>query len=130
MDKIIAKEIREKVLIEAKKIAESYGLVAKAKSGSYSNTDCTVKMEFAGKDEDGLKKEERDFIFFAESYGLKKEDLGKTFTHNNKVFKIVGLNARNSKFPILLESNGRSLKAPIDLIKFRLEGKLSWKQPN
>ena len=42
-----------------------------------------------------------DFDAIAHLYGLKREDLGKTFEHRGNFYKISGLNPRSRKMPVL-----------------------------
>jgi hypothetical protein len=49
---------------------------------------------------------------------LQKSDLGKVFTYNKSSYKIVGLSARRSKYPILVERqpDGKSFKLGIVMV--------------
>lgn len=57
-------------------------------------------------------KAERDFKRWAETYGLKPEWFGQTFTSRGTDYRIVGINTRAPKFPVQVERvhDGRSFK--------------------
>ena len=70
----------------------------------------TFKLTLAVK---GETPEVRDFELACHRYGLKSDDLGKTFISRGKTYKITGLTTRRPKFPINVEcSDGKAFKFP------------------
>jgi len=57
------------------------------------------------------KQEAKAFPIFCESYGLKKEDLGKTISipGKNESITIIGLITRRSKYPIQCKKSDGSI---------------------
>jgi len=109
------KRLQDELRPVIEKWAESVGLSGSVARASFdpSGGNCSVKVEFALLDADGnAQTQERvDFERYASSYGLKKDDLDKTFkTFDGKEYRIVGLRRRARKRPILAESlrNGKS----------------------
>ena len=77
------------------------------------------KLVLSQKDGDQVKTPEvTNFNELCELYGLQKSDLGKVFTYNKSSYKIVGLSARRSKYPILVERqpDGKSFKLGIVMV--------------
>ena len=70
-------------------------------NGRYSTTSYTMKIE-ASVIQNGavITKEATAFKQYAEMYGLKATDLGKTFVNHGKYFEITGLNTRARKYKI------------------------------
>lgn len=50
-----------------------------------------------------------EFELHASSYGLQASDFGKVFTSNGKPFRITGVETTRRRFPIMAESNGKSM---------------------
>lgn len=64
----------------------------------------------------------RDFQRMAHLYGLKADDLGKTFYANGQPYTISGLKSRNKKYPILAKNrNGKTYKFPESSVVRNLE---------
>lgn len=73
----------------------------------------TFKLECAAIDADGevATAEAEAFKSYAALFGLKADDLGRSFVSQGKQWKIVGCAPRSRKFPILCEdSNGKVFK--------------------
>jgi len=106
MDRQKANNLRvafQSILDEAKDKIEALGVSASLGRASYSNSDCTFKLEFADIGENGVvqTREVSDFQSNATYYDLKAEDLGKEFCLNGSRFKITGCKPRSRKYPIL-----------------------------
>ncbi len=78
----------------------------------YTSNTCNFKIEGATIGEDGrvFSEEANNFKLYAADYGLDPEDLGRKFTDRGQVFTITGINPRRPKFPISVESDGKSYK--------------------
>lgn len=112
-----------------KSIADKYNIQIKAGNASYSSSGetATFKLELATKKNGNIanKKDEiqrKTFEVYAEMIGLNKEDLDKSFSNEGKVYKIIGMNARSQKSPIIIERSDKKLysmstEAVIKLLK-------------
>lgn len=100
-----------------KNLATKYGISVKLGNASFSPSSVTFKLELATISADGLvcSKEVQDFKNYASMFGLKPDDLGKTFKDiNGEVYTIVGAKLHSQKYPILVESasSGKRFKFP------------------
>ena len=87
-------------------MAELYGIDIRVIGKTYTGSSfANIKLSLAIKDSDkGIPMDENaaNFVRRAHIYGLKPEDLGKTFTSaGGRKYKIVGLKPRNRKYPVL-----------------------------
>ena len=105
MDKIKTKLIAAEVLHAIKEIGEKHECEIAYKGGSYDDNAATIKFEFAERAADGMvmTKMATDFQRYAESVGLKPEDLGRTFDRHGETYKIVGFKPRATKMPVIVE---------------------------
>ena len=78
-----------------------------SKNGTFEGNCFSFKIEFLEKQTDGtvVEKIAQDFKEYARVYGLQPDDLGKTFVFRGKTFKIIGLNIRSRKRPIVVENS-------------------------
>lgn len=67
-------------------------------------TSASFKLECVPEGADSTA--EQQFKRHCAAYGLKPTDLGKTFRSHGKTFKIVGLEPRRPKFPVIAEYLG------------------------
>lgn len=99
-----------------KAVAERNGLTVKLGRCKYdaTGTVATVVLEFATRSEDGRPagREAAAFTAHAASYGLDPTWLGQRFTNLGDEFRVVGLNVRGRKHPVLVErtSDGARFK--------------------
>lgn len=112
MDKIKTKLIAAEVLHAIKEIGEKHDCVIAYKGGSYDANSATIKFEFAETAEDGtvMTQMATDFQRYAESVGLKPEDLGRSFQRYGDTYKIVGFKPRATKMPVICERGGKRYK--------------------
>ena len=98
------------------KVGEEFGVKIQRKSGTYSPTSYTMKIEASVIGQDGivLSREAEDFKTYCHMFNLEPSDFGKTFVVDGTIYKIKGLSIRSSKFPILAENmlNGKTFKLP------------------
>jgi hypothetical protein len=87
-------------------VAAKYGLKLDSKGGSFTSATFAKKFEFKVISEDGVDvAAEKNFVAFASMYGLQPDWFGKTFVGNSRdEMKIIGLNTRRPKNPVLLEN--------------------------
>lgn len=111
MDKAKAKAISAEALVALQAVAAKHGLKVTANGGTVDFGSTTLKFMFAETGESGvvMTPQATEFQMFAEGYGLKSDDLGRTFTYAGKVYTIVGLKPR-SRLPILASSGERTYK--------------------
>jgi hypothetical protein len=107
-------------------IAEAHGIRLEMGRGSFSANAFTLKVEGAVVAADGtaVTREAEAFLRCAEVYGLKPEDLGRSILFRGGTAKIVGLNSRASKMPILVEdSAGKRWKIGAENARLRLSSR-------
>jgi len=108
-------------------LAEQMGCEIKVGSATFdrSGANCTFKVECAVIGQDGVAetREIADFRGLAPMYGLKPDDLGRTFTNAGEQYRICGIKAKSRKYPILAERerDGKVFKFPADTVKLKLE---------
>ena len=114
------RELRLKMQAILDEFAEANGVHAMITGGTYTLNNATYKLELAVVEEDGevRTRDAEHFIYYASMFGLTPNYLGKTFQHDGKLMKIVGLKRKNRSYPIMVEADdGTSYKYPPDLIK-------------
>jgi len=107
------REVEDAIRSALEGVAERYGVGVKVSGGRYSPTTFSPKVEFAVIGADGLAEgsEVKAFRLYAGSYGLKPEDLGRTFSYSGRSFTICGLNPRAPSKPIMArDAMGRGYK--------------------
>lgn len=79
------------------------------------------KLEVAPIDAEGKSRSKMadDFEIHARGYGLKAEDLGRTFTFSGSLHTIEGAKPRSKRYPILCrrKDDGKLYKFPADAIR-------------
>jgi len=125
---MISKELLEKVRSELDAalltIGAANGLQIRSGNCSYSKTTATFKLEVAEVSEDGevASKFAEPFVrlISAWSQTLDADDLGFVFSGAHGVqFRVVGLNTRARKFPIVCESleDGHTYKFTLEAVE-------------
>ena len=111
-----ARTISADMMEALKAVALKHGIQFSQKSGSFSGTHATFKIEAAVVTANGVAEtaERTSYIAFCHQYGLHKEWLDKTFIHGTDTFTIIGLNTRKSKNPVMCKSshNGKTYIFP------------------
>lgn len=103
IDKPLMIALRTEIDKAIAEIGNKHGVQLKLGSGRYSNENAEFKLGVAVVQDGGLVmcKEATLFQPYATMWGMKPEDLGKTFTHHNgHRYQIVGAKPR-SKHPVL-----------------------------
>lgn len=105
-------------------MVDNWGMPIKVTLGriSYSEENFTAKIECSLINSDGVvqNKERTAWLSSASSYGLNPEWIDQTFmAYDGKVMKIMGLNTRAYKAPVVLEctENGKSYKGSCGMIR-------------
>ena len=96
--KTSARGLAEQAESALQAVAERNGLTVKYKGGSYTGTTFTPKFEFATADSAAV-----GFARDATFIGLTPEDFGKEVKVEGRIIKIVGINLRASRYPVLVE---------------------------
>jgi len=99
------KEFREEFKKAVEKLAKKYKVEISLGNISYDNLEFHGKMSVKNLEQGGKKidADKENFSKYAVLYGLKPALFGYSITAQGKNFKIVGINPRKRKFPIVLE---------------------------
>jgi len=111
-DRSTAKEVGAEVAKALQEVADKFGITFDYKGGTFDPEIGTfsVKGDFSVADAKQAKFEQL-VPYYAP---LTVEDFNREFTMNGKTLRIVGLNNRAPKSPVLLEdNNGGQYKAPL-----------------
>ena len=115
------KENRKTIEAELKALGEKLGVTFKAGSGSYEPDGSAghYKLEITEVRDDGVTAEQLKFNKVCQLYNLKPQDFGKTLKVNGRDFKLVGLNTRAPKNPVMIKclESGGSFKASERVLK-------------
>lgn len=114
-------DLMKSIQIELTAVEKKLGVKLTVGRASYSATVCTVKVEAALPASDGAAPDTKmasDFRRCAGRWGLKDDDLHKTFMEGGKKWKIVGLLPRASSSPIVCQNEkGTEYKFPADRVR-------------
>ncbi len=93
-----------------------HGLSVNIGNISYSDNDFHCKLNVScGSNEDAAK---REFEKNAFSVGLKPDDYGRDFSFNGKMFKLIGIKPRSTKYPLVgIDGAGKRYKFPEHAVK-------------
>lgn len=108
VDKALVQRIAAEVQTALDEVAARHGLTVKVGGGRYDPEVGTFspKITFTAAD-----AEAKAFAILAPEFGLKAEDYGRKITVKGRTFKVVGLNPRASRFPLMGEAeDGRQFK--------------------
>ena len=114
------KKVNNRIELALSIVAKEFGIDIKTGGSKYTDDNATTKIELRVLDKDGnaFDEDAANFKVFAKDFGLKPEDLGKTFITNFKEYTITGLKPQNKKYPILVvNKKGKCYKFPIKLIQ-------------
>lgn len=112
------KDFREDFKDAVKDLEKHYMVTINFGAITYSNEDFSVKIKVFNS-EDGKNADQVQFEKYAESYGLKKSDYGRTYPSHRGTCKLVTIKPKNTKYPIVVERGGRRYKVPMDLIEIQ-----------
>lgn len=117
-------DIRCEIKEALAKIESKYGINFTIGNCSFTSTTGNFKFEFVENSPEGnpVSPEELAFKRNASFYGLAESDLGRVFASNGRKFKIIGLNTRAHKMPIIAEdiSTGKQFVFSAFVVKSRL----------
>jgi hypothetical protein len=115
------KNIQVAALAALASLEAKFGIKVSCKHGSFGDTHCELKFQFAEINEAGQVEtaEASHFKFMAEYSGgkLKPEDLGRSFQSRGYTYTITGWNRRKCKRPILAKrEDGAGFKFTVDYV--------------
>lgn len=105
MNKEKVLSLRQQLEAALQPFAKENNLAIKFGTARFGSTAVTFKVDVAEISASGdvMSKEVDAFKKNAMLYGLKPEDLGRTFSSNGRTYRIKGLMTRSHRYPILCE---------------------------
>lgn len=116
----VVRELHAKLQKTLDAFAAEHGFKASVAPGTYTLHNVQFKAEFAvvGAEGTALTREAEHFFYFAASFGLTPQYLGKSFIDDGKNMKIIGLKPGNRSYPIMVVDDAdRRYKYTIERIK-------------
>lgn len=122
-DRSRVKLLRIQLEAHLKELADKLDVNIQLSRATFTPNNVTFKMEVAKIGDDGLVVNSAviDFQRYAVMYGLQPDDLHRTFVMDSRIYKIVGLKTRRSKYPVLCECNGKVFKLSPQIVKIFLK---------
>lgn len=120
IDRSTVAELHEQLRELLDGFAAARNLQAKLGAATFTGNNVQFKIELAVLTPTGhaMTREAETFVLHAACHGLAAADLGKSITHNGTTYKIIGMNPRSRKTPILVADDaGRQYKMPASLLK-------------
>jgi hypothetical protein len=114
------RELREKLQAVLDEFAKSNDLQATVGAASFTPNNVRFQLDLSvvGEDGEAITREAETFRLHAQSFGFSPDQLGEPFLHNGKRLKIVGLNIRSTRFPIIAaDEEGKRYKYPAELVR-------------
>jgi hypothetical protein len=123
MDRSKAKLVGDKIMDALKTIEDELGVTFTRGNGRFDSDSISFKITAMDRGENGEVQtpEAKDFVYYAVSFGLKADDLGRTFRQGGETFTITGMKPRSRKYPVLATSaSGKTYKFGADSVKAML----------
>lgn len=116
--------IREKLNSTLAEVGASLGVGLKLGPGSFDKDSISFKLDVTAMGENGeiVDIREMDWKKYAESFGLKPGWLGKNFRSVSGNHKIIGLDTRKRKYPVITECLGLTYKHSVINVKNFMRG--------
>lgn len=121
------RDARTEMMEDLKAFGERHGLTVTVGNASFTagvGGNATFKVELATQAADGTANTQAvvDFNRCASLYGLKPHHLNMTFDYGGEKYKLVGLNPKAHKLPLIAQQlrNGKTYKMPITAFKAAL----------
>lgn len=106
-------QLRADIVSALKGVEEKYNLkfsVGNAKH-DYVYCELTLKASTISPSGETQTKQATNFKKYCDLFGLKAEDLNKMFAANGTTYKIIGLNAASTKYPVIVsDPKGKEYK--------------------
>jgi hypothetical protein len=125
IDRDTVKLLRGRLQARLEELEAEFQMEIKVGNASFTEHNVTFKVECAVIDKNGevLNKEAESFKVSAVFYGLKPDDLGKSFYVMGHNYTIVGLK-KSSRFPVIGErKDGKRFKFDAKTVKATLLNK-------
>jgi hypothetical protein len=110
-DRNTVKNLRVELDDLLKKFGEKHGIMIQTGTARFTNSNVNWKLTMVapgavscGGDDTGSTIQETEFLLHCNSYGMQKSDLNTTIILRGQPNKIVGLNPRRHKYPIICEN--------------------------
>ena len=98
-------------------VEEKYGISLSLGKITYTDIQFSTKIN-ATVLAKGKSKDQMVFEKYCDFYGLKPGDFGKTFSLNAKTFKLLSINPKAKKYPIIgVDKQGAKYKFDLDAVK-------------
>ena len=114
MTKAKVMAVRADVDKAIEKALAKHGLVGSLKNLTYSSDSITIqKFTISAKGSgpvDKFAKEASDFKRYAKLYNMSESDLGAKVDIDGKTYTIIGAKPRSTRYPIIVENNGKYYK--------------------
>lgn len=122
-DRATCRVVSEKIEAALQPLAAELGIAISSKGGTYMGGHYTLKVECATKGENGEvnTREADDWKVMAPLYGLKAEDLGRTFKAGGKEYKIAGWRSKARSKPIVATRGDKGFIFAVDDVKMFLD---------
>jgi len=121
IDRPTAKHIATEIETALADVAQRLGVKITVGGTRFTEQNAKIKIEVATISSDGQVRSEaaENFGVYAYRYGLKPEDMGKTFSWMGNSYEISGCSPRSHKYPILAKrlSDGKTYKFAAKLVR-------------
>lgn len=120
LNRHVLREITSAMEKAFESVGEEYGITIKYSGGNFNVSNANLKFEIAVVGENGEAKSRyaTDFESACHRYGMKKTDIGRTFTSSYEQYEIVGCKPKCYKAPIIGKRvrDGKLFKFPVDMV--------------
>ena len=118
-DKATSRLVGNRIVEALKNLGNELGVEIKPAGGRYTDSNFTFKLQIAVVDTNGtaITKEREALQFLAPQYGITDKQLAKPFQfpHDRHTYKLVGVNVRAYKRPMIVErDDGKEFIYPED----------------
>ena len=113
LTKALALAIRGDIVAACAGVGRTHRAAISANGGSWNGSNLRLTLEVAMIGDNGQAETTmvQEFKRCASLYGLKPDDLNKTFTWAGKTYTLIGMSRRRSKYPFIgVNSSGKEYK--------------------
>lgn len=125
--KINVRKFQDELLFEMQAVGDKHGFTVSIAGGSLTDSMCTLKFTLtAGTGEDADKVRAHRFGLDAIGVAIPAEYYGKTFNHGGTEYRVVRINRKARKTPVVCEEVNRPsrlVRFSTRYVKLLLEGK-------
>lgn len=130
-DRKSVQQVSDGALEKLKAYAEGLGMTVSRGSGSFTSTDFTLKFVFRLPEVGGVSREKVEWDRYCKSYGLDKDDFGRTFLMPNGECKLVGFKPRATKMPVIVcytSNPSKRYKVSDEYVRKMLNKPFAWEK--